>query len=126
MERQRVNGAAKIDEFAVRRIRAAHREGMNAPDLAALFGLAAETVRRIIRRETWTWVEDHPPEPDEVIRASAERMLALQEDINRKKLPADTAKEILAELPAAEPVVKHFAEPSEERKEYLRGLGVKI
>lgn len=125
MEKNRVNGAAKIDEFSVRRIRAASKEGMTAPDLAALFGLAAETVRRIVRRETWAWVEDRPPAAADEILASQERMFQMQEDIKAKRLPAETAEAILEEIPQGS-AVKHFAEPDEEKKAYLKSLGVKV
>ena len=85
---QRFAGNAKITEESVRALR--QLAGRHTPkELARIYGLGLETVRRILRRDTWAWVEDIMPELDAVrnlepltqaeaaqAQASLERVLA--------------------------------------------------
>lgn len=73
----------------------------NAREFAILLGVATETVRRVIRRETWTWVRLTPTLTQETeIAAMAERMLKLQAGIADSKRPGEAAEELLREIPA--------------------------
>lgn len=59
---------AKVTELEVRRMRREAEAGTSARDLARRFGLSTETVRRILRWETWAWVSEEddgsqPPAP---------------------------------------------------------------
>lgn len=56
--RQRM-GNAQLTEDEVRAIRRlAHVH--SAREIAKLYGLGAETIRRLLRGETWAWVKDTP------------------------------------------------------------------
>lgn len=57
----RANGAAVLTEAQVRVIRQKSvEEGMSAPQLARIYRVSAETIRRILRGETWNWLDDEP------------------------------------------------------------------
>ena len=77
---------ASLTEAAVRSIRRRHTQGeASVKDLAREYGLGAETIRRILRWETWAWVgeagpgapaEAWAPRPED-LAASQARLLAL-------------------------------------------------
>ena len=72
------NGNAVLGEEDVRRIRASS----DSPQaLAMIYGLGVETIRRIRRRETWSWLPDAPEgggTPSDLPAASsADRLLEL-------------------------------------------------
>ena len=79
----------RLTEADVRSMRLRHAQGVaSVRDLSAEFGLAAESVRKIIRRETWATVSDEGPgapaeawrgpEPTrEEILASQQRLLGM-------------------------------------------------
>jgi hypothetical protein len=50
--------AGKLTEDIVRRIRRGASEGQSPREIGMLFGVATETIRRIVRRETWAHVAD--------------------------------------------------------------------
>lgn len=53
---------AKLGEADVRRMRREHSLGLKTPrQLAQEFGLAAETVRKVLRYETFAWVGEEGP-----------------------------------------------------------------
>lgn len=53
---------AKLGEADVRRMRREHSLGLKTPrQLAQEFGLAAETVRKVLRWETFAWVGEEGP-----------------------------------------------------------------
>lgn len=59
----KANGAAVLTEAEVRVIRKmAREEGMSAPELARIYRVSAETIRRILRGETWNWLDEEPRE----------------------------------------------------------------
>mgnify|MGYP001583013423 CR=1 FL=1 len=81
-------GGAILNEDAVRDIRLRAAQGQAPRNIALHYDMAAETVRRVIRRETWAWVQDEgkmeatltqPTSPIEqaAITASQARLAAL-------------------------------------------------
>lgn len=64
MDSAKVNGNAKLDADLVRHIRRVLRDKeTTVREVAEVHQLAVETVRRIVRRETWGWVTDALPLP---------------------------------------------------------------
>ena len=49
---------ARLNESKVRAIRKAAREGVTSAALAKRFGVGANTIRKVVRRESWGHVED--------------------------------------------------------------------
>lgn len=72
------NGNAVLGEEDVRRIRASSDSPQT---LAMVYGLGVETIRRIRRRETWSWLPDAPEEGGTTAglpaTSSADRLLEL-------------------------------------------------
>jgi Mor family transcriptional regulator len=48
------NGMTKLSVEKVQEIRAAHAVGRSAKELAARYGVHVTTIRRIVRRRTWS------------------------------------------------------------------------
>ena len=93
---------ASLNEEAVRRIRLMHRQGESTRVLAKEYGVGVETVRRVLRWETWAWVSEegsgaeaedwqHPPLTQEEKDAAERSLLKLQglllEDESREHKP---------------------------------------
>lgn len=95
---------AKLTEHEVRLIKQQAAKGIRAAELARVYGLAAETVRRILRGETWTWVSIEPPRSEEQIAAEAqsslERIQAAMQQERKMAEQADGAVEEIAGLSA--------------------------
>lgn len=68
--RQRT-GAAILTEEDVLRIRAAADRSGNLRDLAAFYGVALGTIKKIVRRESWAWVGEESLTNNPVIGNSA-------------------------------------------------------
>lgn len=128
-------GNAQFTDEQVRRIR---REGalwnMGEPggrdprEQAEIYGVGTETIRRILRRDTWNWLPDVEVKTEDMLQkeaeASQERMTRMMnEEIARRALPDQIVKEVEAE---GIPEVKHFVEPDEAKVEYMRKLGFKV
>lgn len=91
------NRNAALTEAEVRLIKQALMEGNAAPGIARIYGVSAETIRRINRGETWGWLdaeplpvapaEDLPPTPEEeaIYQASLERLRLAEEKLAGKK-----------------------------------------
>ena len=77
----RTTGSAKLTAEDVRVLRARYRAGqVTVRGIAAVHRMSAEAVRRMLRGETWAWVEDAPPpalteEQHAAMRASEQRLL---------------------------------------------------
>ena len=77
----RTTGSAKLTAEDVRVLRARYRAGqVTVRGIAAVHRMSAEAVRRMLRGETWAWVEDMPPpalteEQHAAMRASEQRLL---------------------------------------------------
>lgn len=86
--RQRTS-AAILKEHEVARIKWNLLNGLSVRDCAEAYGVAAETIRRISRGETWGWVraqKDKIPEPDDPkVKQSLDILSRLTGDIQRKK-----------------------------------------
>jgi len=52
---------AQLTDGQVRTIRRLHRQGHPAKDLAKVYQVGTETIRRILRRETWSYLPDEAP-----------------------------------------------------------------
>jgi transposase-like protein len=91
---QNVNST--LDEGKVRMIRQAAKQGVTAGQMARLYGVSAETIRRVIRYETWAWLSDEGPVGDlqkigvDVLRE--EQMLAFSKEPTAEELEASHAK----------------------------------
>lgn len=66
-------------------------------DLAKYYGVGVETIRRVLRYETYGQVPDLQERPEEAIRASAERLLTLQQAITPTDLSTIPVKEMTPE-----------------------------
>lgn len=84
-ESKMANATLTADD--VLRIRSlASAGGHSARDMAMIYGVGIETIRRILRGETWTWLLQPIPKTDEDAEASLQKMLGLLET------PPDDAK----------------------------------
>ena len=101
---------ALVTEALVRNIRKLAAEGQPTRNIADAYGLAVETVRKIIRRDSWKWVSEvvdwdkagampvqSNPTLDAEIAASAQRMQKLI------KADVDKVDEALDELHGRKP-----------------------
>jgi hypothetical protein len=76
-------GGATLTEREVARIKYNLGRGYKPRSIADAYGVAVETIRRLARGETWSWVEPSPDGDDSVVEltpeilASAERVRAL-------------------------------------------------
>lgn len=84
------NGNSTLTESDVRAIRASRESPRH---LAAFYGLGVETIRRILRRESWAWL---PEEPADQGSAAAETQLASTQS-------AERLLEILGQMPQQNP-----------------------
>ena len=50
-------GNVKLDEETVRAIRRAKEQGMSAKTIAQQLNVGLETIRRVLRGDTWAWVK---------------------------------------------------------------------
>lgn len=50
------NGASKLTEAKVKKIRSSHADGESKRSLALKFDVSARTIDQIVRRKTWTQV----------------------------------------------------------------------
>lgn len=82
-ESKMANATLTADD--VLRIRALARGGglngrsPSAREMAEIYGVGIETIRRILRGETWTWLLQPAPKTDEDAEASLKRALGLLE-----------------------------------------------
>lgn len=89
------NRNAALSEAEVRLIKQALMEGNAAPGIARIYGVSAETIRRINRGETWGWLDAEPepvpveapptPEEEAIYQASLERLRLAEEKLAGKK-----------------------------------------
>ena len=80
-----------LTDADVRAIRASAASGaLNARELGELYGVGAETVRRILRRETWMHLGETPAQDTGLLA----RLLAVQEEVDRpvERMVADVAR----------------------------------
>lgn len=59
----RKQGAAKLNEVAVRVIRFLAKRGVSRRRLMRAYGISRTTIDGMMRRHTWKWVSDAPSEP---------------------------------------------------------------
>lgn len=85
---KRFAGNAKITEESVRALRRL-ADTHTPKELARIYGLGLETVRRILRRDTWAWVESSMPELDET--QSVEPLTEME-----KKMADESLQRVLA------------------------------
>ena len=89
---KRPSKANKLTLEIVRKLRAANREApINAIDAAMFYSVSAETIRRILRHETWTNAGEGTSKTEAL--EIAERALKVQEEYNagQAKLAKETA-----------------------------------
>lgn len=68
--------SAILDEEKVIQMRALAAQGIKPRDLAQRFQLSVESVRRVLRGDTWSWVGQPPASAQEIAESEA-RMAAL-------------------------------------------------
>lgn len=70
------NGNSTLTESDVRAIRASRESPRR---LAEFYGLGVETIRRILRRESWAWLPEEPADQGSAAAStqSAERLLEI-------------------------------------------------
>jgi hypothetical protein len=99
---------ASVTEADVRRIRGLARQGMNARAIAQSLWeaggpcLATETVRRIVRRDTWAWLDETVPtkaEAPDTGGSLARLAKELQESADEVSLADALVKEMKGEMP---------------------------
>lgn len=86
----RKKGSARVGKEEVLAMRQRYREGVTQRELCQVYGLSITTVGRIVRGETWTWLEGEDSAPigaavagplpevgEENLAASAARLNAL-------------------------------------------------
>lgn len=107
---QRNNQAAKLTAGQVLEMRELYaRGGISQGKLSKVFGVSVVQVGRIVRGEVWQKLGPaHATQLD--IEKSAQKMLAIQEDIGRERLRAEVARArvadvLLGELKAETPAV---------------------
>jgi len=113
---QRTN--TRLTEADVRSMRLRHAQGKaSTRELSLEYGLATESVRKILRRETWAMVSEEgpgapaeawvrPPPSDEEIAASLKRFQALIAPTSEKLMPSlDEVLRKEAEEAAPSPVL---------------------
>lgn len=70
--RGKQNGNARLTEMDVRAIRKlAEVDHVGPREIARMYLVSTETVRRILRRETWNWLADVPRKSEEELTAEA-------------------------------------------------------
>lgn len=79
------NGNSTLTESDVRAIRASRESPRR---LAEFYGLGVETIRRILRRESWAWLPEEPADQESAAagtsKASAERLLEILNQMPEK------------------------------------------
>jgi len=102
--RKETSMAAKMNERLVRAIRKGAAEGASPREIAMLYKLATETVRRIIRHETWAHVAD----VEDIVAAAAmraEKSLAKPMTAEQAKAAMESQDRLLGLLGVAGKVV---------------------
>jgi transposase-like protein len=77
----------------VREIRAMRERGLTAREVAAGYGCATETIRKIWRRETYAGVSEVATTSEQEIAESAERVAAMVRNTPGLSGPTDEAAE---------------------------------
>lgn len=94
--------AKVLTEMEVLRIRELHERKMSARELADFFDVSVETVRRVLRGETWRHVKVVERVPEETIAASVGKVLAVLEgeckEENGPRIAAETPPEVAKRL----------------------------
>ena len=106
-----------LTEEIVRTLRDLHARGrLNVREAAGIYGVAAETIRRALRGETWTHLQMRPPKSEEEwqneAKASEVKLLAMLAAERKRAGAGDAMLEELAESTAA---------PTED---FMKGCGV--
>lgn len=95
----RQGGNARLSEDDVRTLRKRYAEGATQRELCQAYGVSITTVGRIVRGETWGWLDGQGQSPEapkpapmpqasaEEVAASAERLRALLGDGNSGSEP---------------------------------------
>lgn len=100
---KRTNGNATLKPEEVRHIRKLARDGMTTAAIARVYMVGTETIRRVVRRDTWAWLADEvettplpdSPEVTQQIAASKERFLKMLAEEQEKQARGDN---LLGEL----------------------------
>lgn len=107
--KQRTSGAI-LTEQEVARIKMNAGKGMTAREMAQAYGVALDTIRKILRGDSWVWVkaeEEGMPLPEETpemvrdIEASQARLLAMlkEQGLDQpKQSPLDRMMEEVQEI----------------------------
>ena len=106
--------ATKLTVEDVRQIKIIHSRGQQTPrELARFYRVGAETIRRILRGETWLSVTDQPLRSEEELNADAAaseaRMVAMiAAERTRQALPTQILEEISELQPTAQERLRSF------------------
>ena len=100
----RINASAKFTEMEVREIKIRLQGGASPREIAKLFGVASETIRKIHRGDTWAWVTVLPRADDAEMAAAAESSLEkMQRLLASQKAGVEKANAAVEELKALSP-----------------------
>lgn len=121
----------KLTEEDVRTLRQMHLEGkLNVIEAAIIYGVAAETIRRAVRRETWTHLAMGVPKTADEWKDAGEKSLKKFKAMNPRLFPVDEGEAALEKMQAALLQVKKKGEAGDKmvaelgEEDFMKGCGV--